>query len=329
MPSFQPDYSDVRGFNYHSSVASTGLENWLRFDAALWERELTQGKAYFPKFNLVRYWLSWDAYFRDPAAFKANFETALTIADQLDLKVIPCLLNRWHDIFGLDYGGVYLDNIIVPSSWAYYRPLYRDYVTDIVGSHQGDRRVEIWDLCNEPWSYSDLDDFTKPLVPLELEWLQELYATAKAADPAAKVSVSTHNGHDLADLTWVEPISDVMLVHPYFICNPDQIWDQALRDRFVQDVEYMVDFGRKVGKPVLVTETCWGALKDSDRVDILRFTLDTLAAHNLGFMAWVLHSTPVADAHAPDVAVLGRGNNCAFTTSDGALRPGHDIFNQY
>ena len=71
------DYSKVRGFNYQPSTGTTSLENWIYYDPNLAELELRRGKEYFPKFNTVRYWLSWDAYFRDPARFKVNFEKAL------------------------------------------------------------------------------------------------------------------------------------------------------------------------------------------------------------------------------------------------------------
>ncbi|MDR1825973.1 MAG: cellulase family glycosylhydrolase [Bifidobacteriaceae bacterium] len=322
-------YSDVRGFNYQPGHGTTSLENWYYFDADMWELELRRGKAHFPKFNMVRYWLSWDAYSRKPEAFKANFEKAVAIADALGIKVMPCLFNRWHDASGYDCGGVYLEQILVPTAWSYYRPRYREYVADLVSEHVGDERIAIWDLCNEPFSYDELTEETRGYAAGEIGWLTELYQTIKERDPAAKVGVSIHNGHNLEDLDWVDPISDVLLIHPYFICTPEQIWDEAMREKYLADVQYMVDFGRKAGKPMLATETCWGALKDSDRVDIVRFTLDTLASHNLGFLVHALHYSLVADLHDPVDGSVGHSYNLAFTTKDGAIRPGHEIFNQY
>ena len=120
------DYSKVRGFNYQPSYGSTSLENWYHFDPHIFELEMRRGKDYFPGFNTVRYWLSWDAYVRRPEEFKANFEKSLDIADHLGIKVIPCLFNRWHDRSGYDNGGVYLENFALPNCWAYYRPLYID-----------------------------------------------------------------------------------------------------------------------------------------------------------------------------------------------------------
>jgi endo-1,4-beta-mannosidase len=143
------DFSAIRGFNYQPSYGSTSFENWLYFKPEIFELELRRGKQYFPKFNTVRLWLSWDAYVRNPGLNADYFEKALRICDSLDLKVVACLLNRWHNTH-VDNGGVYLDNIV--PGWGAYRPqFYKEYFDSIVGGHKDDKRILIWDLCNEPF----------------------------------------------------------------------------------------------------------------------------------------------------------------------------------
>jgi hypothetical protein len=56
---------DVKGFNYHPSYSTGSLEDWINFDAKVWENELKNGKEKFPKMNTVRIWLSWNAYCRN------------------------------------------------------------------------------------------------------------------------------------------------------------------------------------------------------------------------------------------------------------------------
>jgi len=323
------DYSKVRGFNYQPSYGSTSLENWLYFDADLFEVELRRGKQYFPGFNTVRYWLSWDAYFRNPAAFKRNFETALRIADNLGIKVVPCLFNRWHDKSGDDNGGVYLENIAFPNCWGYYRAFYLDFVRDLVEAHRDDERILVWDTCNEPFSYDEVTDFVRPFVDIELDWLTEIYKLIKDIDKTHPVGVSIHKAHGREGLERVNAISDVLLIHPYFICDADTIFDEELRAEYEKDVEMMCAFGKEVGKPMLVTETCWGALTDENRVEVIRFTLDTLSKHNLGFVVHALHYSFVADLHNTDDGPVGHSYNLAFTNKDGSLRGGHEIFNRY
>lgn len=321
------DYSEVRGFNYQPSYGTASLENWVYFQPHIIEKEMSRGKEYFPGFNTVRYWLSWDAYFRKPEEFKANFEKMLDIADRLKIKVVPCLLNRWHDIY--DNGGVYLDNFAVPKSAAYFRPHYLKYVKDIVEAHREDSRIILWDICNEPFSYRPVTSDLMPYVQAELEWLTELYEAIKAVDKKAQAGISVSMEEGLASLKRVEPISDVLLVHPYLIGRGEQVFDPVRRQRLESYVTDVCAFGEEVHKPLLVTETCWGDLDDALRVENMRFTLSVLRQHNLGFLAHALQYSRVADLHDLEDGWVGGPGNLAFTTRDGKLRPGHEIFNEF
>ncbi len=322
------DYAKIRGFNYQPSLGTTSLENWVYFDAHTIELELRRGKAYFPGFNTVRYWLSWDAYRRDPVKFRQNLEISLDIADKLGIKVIPCLLNRWHDSRGYDNGGIYIENILVPGCWGYYRELYAEYVADIVTMHRADPRILVWDICNEPFCYA-INEYTKTLIQPELAWLTELYHLIKSIDQVTPAGVSIHGGHGWSGLVDIEPISDVLLIHPYFIATPETVFDAKKRANYIEMVKMNHDFGLKCGKPILVTETCWGAATDADRVEIIRFTLDTLTAFNFGFVAHALHYSRIADLHYPEDGFMGGPGNLAFTNKDGSIRAGHEIFNNY
>ena len=323
------DYSKVRGFNYQPSRGTTSLENWVYFDPELMELELRRGKQYFPKMNTVRLWLSWDAYLRDPEKFKINFEKALQITDSLGLKVIACLLNRWHDGTGYDNGGIYIDNLI-PNNWCYYRPLYRDYVADIVKTFSADPRILVWDICNEPYSYRPTrEDFSK-CADLETEWLTELYGIIKEYDKVTDVGISLHPDHGREGIERVEAISDVLLIHLYFsYTDRAMIEDSELRKQYDDSVKVYYDFAKEVGKQVLVTETCWGAYNDEDRVENMKFTLETLTKYGFGFVAHALHYSRVADLHYAEDGFVGRPGNLAFTNKDGTLRKGHEIFNNY
>lgn len=324
------DCSKIRGFNYQPSRGTTSLENWVYFDPELYELELRRGKEYFPGFNTVRYWLSWDAYVRDPKGFKEKFESSLVIAERLDLKVVACLFNRWHDTLGYDNGGVYLENIIFPKAWAYYRSEFNQYVEDIVGAHVRDERILIWDICNEPFSYTaPLDDESKSFLPREQEWLAESYALVKKHDASTPAGVSMHNAFGPKGLDLVRDISDILLIRPYFICTDETLHDQALRAAHQKDLQDYADYAKAAGKQILVTEACWGALSDESRVEIVRFTLDTLKKHNLGFLAHALHYSRVADLHYAEDGFVGSPGNLAFTNKDGTLRKGHQIFNDY
>ena len=322
------DFSDIRGFNYQPSAGTTSLENWLYFDPELIRKELTQGKKLFPGFNTVRIWLSWDAYHRDAKAFRAHFETYLTIADELGLKVIVCLLNRWHDSQGYDNGGVYIDNFAFPDAWCYYRSYYEAYVSDIISLHRNDPRILIWDLVNEPYSYTTETDIVKPFIEIETKWLKSLYETAKKAGAVQPVGFSVP-GDTPALLERVRPFSDLFLVHPYYRPAEAPSDDPAVRKAFDEEVAACRAYADRTGLPVIATETCWGALTDEDRTEIVRFTLDTLKRYDIPFTVHALYYSRVADLHYEEDGFVGGAGNLAFTNKDGSLRKGHGIFNEY
>ncbi len=323
------NYSEVRGFNYQPSYGTTSLENWVYFNPEIFELELRRGKEYFPKFNTVRLWLSWDAYHRQPERFKANFEKALDIADRIGLKVIPCMLNRWHDETGYDNGGVYIESFLYPACWSNYRRYYKEYVADIVAEHIADPRILVWDICNEPFSYNSTEGEYAEIIEREVEWLTELYNEMKSIDSHTPISVSIHPVHKRAGIERVAKISDVFLIHPYYFCSEDDIDNKEHQQEYIDDIEMYCEVAQKYGKELLVTETCWGALNDEFRSEIIKFTLQILKKYNIGFLAHALHYSKVADLHDVEDGSVGQSYNLAFTTREGFIRPGHDVFNDY
>lgn len=324
------DYAWVRGFNYQPGWGSTSLENWLYYDKNKAKAELMNGKKYFPKMNAVRLWLSWDAYARKEDVFKMHFEEALEIADELGLKVIPCLLNRWHSGEGYDNGGVYVDNFAFPTSWSYFREHYRKYVEDIVSTHINDARILIWDLVNEPYSYNAETPELKPFIEIETGWLKELYDTVKSTGTPIPAGISVHGGQPYPLLDRVEPYSDVLLIHPYFAPVPETLYDEGLRQQYEDGVRAFSEYAKKVGKPVLVTETCWGTDHDDEaRAEIIRFSLSTLKKYHMGFLPHALCYSLVSDLHESEDGNITHSGNLAFLNKDGTLRPGHEVFNEF
>jgi len=83
-------YGGIRGFNYQPGYAATGLEIWaLKFDPGRIEREIGLCKAFFPRTNLLRLWLSFDAYLHNRAQFSRNVATVLDIVDRHGMQAMP------------------------------------------------------------------------------------------------------------------------------------------------------------------------------------------------------------------------------------------------
>jgi len=329
------DYSKVRGFNYQPSYGTTSFENWLYFKPEFIELELRRGKHHFPKMNTIRLWLSWQAFVRNPEIFKNNFEEYLRIAKNLDLLVIPVLFNRWHDP-QLDNGGIYIDHFMPGWSWASSKSgynwatnkdnLFQPYLDVIVGEHKKDERILLWDICNEPFAYTKRVEDMKEVEVMEYKWLEETYKHCKSLDLIAPVGASLHFGHGRAGIERIEPISDVLLIHPYYVAEHDDVEE---KNKFEGILDEYVNFKEQVGKPMLATETCWGSLDDKWREENIRYTLTELKKRNIGWTVHALHHSGVADLHRPEFGPLDVPGNLSFIEKDGSLRPGHDVFNEF
>ncbi|MGD0093657.1 MAG: hypothetical protein ABSE73_27420 [Planctomycetota bacterium] len=316
------DYTAVRGFNYQPSYGSSGLELWQKFDAALVDAEIGRGRAFFPRMNALRIWLSWDSFKRNPKRCGDNFETLLSIAHKHGATVMPVLFNRWHDA-ALDYGGIYLDHFLPRSSWVQQPDMFTPYLEAIVGKHAADARVFAWDLCNEPFAYGRPPEEIPEIVKAEYAWLEDVHRRCKKLGAKAPITVGIHPGHGRKGIEQIEPLSDLLSIHPYWT-GPKH--DKAAYERLLD--EY-VDFAGKVQKPVVASETCWGEIDDARRVEIIRYTLGELKKRRIGWLAYLLHHSLIADAHRPEFGPLSGPGNLAFIEADGTLRPGHEIFNEF
>jgi len=317
------DCANIRGFNYHPSYGTSGLEIWQKFDAAQIRTELGRGRRYFPGMNAIRFWLAPEAWRRDRKAFEMNFEAALQIAASFGLVVMPVLCNRWHDS-QLDYGGVYIDHFLPCGNRGSWN--LTEYLDAIVGPHATDPRIFAWDLCNEPFYYAswNADPFLPILRAAEHRWLASLYQQCKTLGAQAPVTVGVLYETPLEE---VDPISDFFSVHPYHIIGGNaRLGTQAAFEKLLDE---FVAAATRLGKPLLATETCWGSLDDATRVANLRYTLGELKKRRIGWLAYALHHSLIADLHRPEFGPVGVPGNLAFIDADGTLRPGHEAFNEF
>jgi hypothetical protein len=310
--------SQMRGFNYQPSYGSCGFELWQNFEPITFAKELGQGKQLFPRIGAIRLWLSWDSFIRNPALFKERFDRALQCASSNQLAVMPVLFNRWHD-YTLDYGGIYIDQILLDS--AARHNLFQQYLEAVVGNHADDKRIFAWDLCNEPMLTNLTHSWTATFRDAEYAWLEDVYQSCKQLGAKAPLCISTVP--TFADAVLVEPISDILAIHPYWIPNT------FTKTAYEKQLDSYVELANRTNKPLLATENCWGSLDDKERVQIIRYTLGELKSRGIGWLAYLLHFSLIADAHGADSGPVGSPGNLSFIQKDGTLRPGHEIFNDY
>lgn len=322
----------VRGFNYQPSWGADGLSIWGKFDPARYRFELERGRELFPPFNTVRIWLSWSAYKADPAAAAARVAQAIAICGELDLLVMPVLFMRW--IGRPAFDPVRFADIDRDDLGAVFGP----FVDDVVRPQRGNRRILAWDLCNEPselpdqlhW-YGETAHTYERVMEVQYRWLRFVRERIRALDPAARTCVGTIGWAEAPETKamW-ESLGELVTPHLYdyapwyFAGKPGTMADffEALVARFMADQR-----ARGVSKPVINTEAFWGAVDDRERAGMVATSLATLRRHGIGYLAYGLWASPVSDLHPAELGPVGGAGNMCFVNPDGALRPGHDVFN--
>ena len=327
--------AEIRGFNYSGSWGTSGLDLWQHHDHGRMAVEVARGRSYFPRWNLARWWLSHEAYLRDPERFSANLEAGLACFASHDIAVMPVLFNRWRDP-SCDFGGVSLEHIVPGlnflggSAWSLadgervpaVQRLHREYLEAVVGPYKQDPRIYAWDLCNEPLNQY-MDDPNSPLLQGEMAWLTWCYETCKRLGTAQPLTVGNHFIPKAVELT--EPISDLISTHPYYIwCQPE-----ADREAFERGLDRIAAFAQSKGKELLASETVWGALDDAVHVEVMRYTLTQLREREIGFVVHALQHSLVADLHYPAYGPVGTAQYMGFVNPDGSLRAGHEAFNEF
>lgn len=313
----ETDYADIRGFNYQPSYGTCGLELWQKFDADRIRYEFERGQQLFPQMNAVRFWLDFHGWQREGKRFLNNLDTAVGIFHEFGCRTMPVIFNRWHDNI-LDYGGIYIDHFTHRKGGrgGMWDPM-REYGRQVATQHAGDERLLMWDLCNEPQFGREQYDRGLPEARAEYEWLAEVRDTVRAADATTPISIGSHGGNH----TLWEPLMDVIQVHPYFIGEDEESFDR--------NVAEMVEFARAKGKPLIVGECCWGSLDDAERAHKIEVSLGTFNKYHIGWLAYLLWTSGIADAHGPEVGPVGWPQNLAFIMPDGSLRPRHEVVYQY
>jgi len=318
-------YADVRGFNYQPSHASHGLEIWgTDFVPSLMRKELWIGTHHFPGTNTIRLWLSHDAFLRFPDRVPERVEQVLDMGEDYGLEFIVTLFNGWHSY--PDLGGLHPQSLREWHDGDLYEEAFEPYVDAILEAVGDHPNVLLWDLCNEPLlSLQNRDGLADLEVDRSLvvyRFLERVYDQVQTHDPTAPTTVGTMMTETGLEL--FEPISEVLSTHPYYAWNREET-PADLRS----GLDDAVAFANDVGKPLLATETGWGAAADEKRVEVLDVELSALAERNVGFTAHLLHHTPVADGHGPDHGPFYDAGNMSFVDPDGSLRDGHEIFNEY
>jgi len=343
--------SDIRGFNYDGSWGTSGLDLWQHHQHGTMAVEIARAKKHFPGWNVARWWLSDEAFYRNPDGFLANFEAGLSTFARHDILVIPVLFNRWRDPV-CDFGGVALEHIVPGLSYMStlgaeelfihadadparkLAPMEKNhvrYLESVVGPHVDDIRIYAWDLCNEPLMGSYAEDPKHFITEAELRWLRWCYQTCKRVGAVQPLIVSNYTSLDVMKMT--EDISDIIVFHPYYLWNATEAQSVGgpgtTKENFRNFLDDCVAMSERTGKSLYASETVWGAHDDAVRTEQIHFTLSELNQRGIGYTVHALQHSLVADLHYASYGPVGFPEAMHFVNPDGEIRPGHEAFNDY
>jgi hypothetical protein len=282
------------GCNYIPSSAINQLEMWQAetFDPATIDREL--GWAEGLGFNSIRVFLHHLPYEQDPGGFLKRIDEFLAIADKHKIGVVfvpfdsvwdpnPKLGKQREPQQGLHNSGW----VQSPGAADLVNPerhkVLEAYVRGVVGRFKDDRRVQVWDLWNEPDNLNNNSygannlkqeppnkrELTQPLLAKSFVWARECEPTQPLTS-----GVWVGNWGDLQKITPIEKIqldeSDVISFHSY---------------GKLADIKFCVDNLRRYERPLLCTE--FMARPNGSTFDpILGYLKEQkVAAHCWGFVA--------------------------------------------
>lgn len=312
------EYSHIRGFNYTPPYAYVVNDIMDRFSASVFEKNFAVASEIGA--NSLRIFFSSESYFRNKRVFLKNFEKILSIAETNGLTIMPVLFNRWTD-YGYHVGQLDLSSVL----YSEVSDSLLGYVKDFLSAFRGDRRIVMWDLCNEPF-FPVIDDdkaLWEAIKKRECAFWRRIIGEARGVGDETLPLTMGFGGPPENTPEELFGLVDVIGMHPYADYDGDG---------FVSFVKQFEAIGEKYGKPLLCTETCQGSLDDGVRSRCIDLSLGKLTQMGYGWYAWTLFAGRMTSARRDRTdlnAKAGDRGYFPFVMEDGSFRPGHEIVLRY
>lgn len=285
----------LAGTNYAPAYAINQLEMWQAdtFNPAAIDRELAWAKQLgFSSMRVFLHHLLWE---QDKDGFLERIDKFLAIADRHGIGTMLVLFDSCWDPNpklgkqrppqpGLHNSGWVQSPGAKDLADPARRALIEAYVKGVVARFKDDRRVQVWDIWNEPDNTNDssygrnnLKQEPADKQALTLDLLQQAFAWARAARPSQPLTsglwLGGHKG-DPAKLIPIEKVqlaeSDVISFHCYGNLDEMKRWIESLR---------------RHGRPLLCTEYMARTAGSSFDPILGHLREQNVGAYNWGFVA--------------------------------------------
>ncbi len=268
---WQDENGWLRGSNFNPSTAINQLETWQEesFDTLTIDRELCWAQEI--GMNCMRVYLHHVAWEVDKDGFKGRMNKYLDIATSHGIKTIFVIFDDcWNPTYkagkqpdpkpGVHNSGWLRD----PGELLYEDSTLVDmlevYVKDILTSFDGDKRIVMWDLYNEPGN-SHYGNKSLPLLKKVFEWGWEVRPSQPLSSGVWLRSLVDLNKFQLEN-------SDIITYHNY---------------RGPEEHQAAIDSLRLYGRPMVCTE--YMARRDNS---LFTNIMPNLKKENIGAINWGL-----------------------------------------
>ncbi|MFA6086562.1 glycoside hydrolase family 2 TIM barrel-domain containing protein [Mucilaginibacter sp.] len=277
-----------RGCNFQPSTAINQLEMFQAdtFDPATLEKEL--GWAQNLGMNTMRVFLHHTAWTSDKAGFKKRLDNYLAISDKHGIKTILVFFDDcWNDKYapgkqpgpkpGVHNSGWLRDPGTDIRNNADSLKMLETYVKDIIATHKDDKRIQMWDLYNEPGNNKYIDN--------SLPLLKAVFSWARAVNPSQPLTSGVWNYGKIFDNlnTFQLENSDVITYHHY-----------GYVDAHKKKVEEL----KKYGRPLICTE--YMARRNGS---LFQTVMPMLKQENVGAINWGFVSGKTNTIYAWDTPI--------------------------
>lgn len=247
------------GVNYIPATAVNQLEMWQAdtFDAPQIDKEL--GWAENTGINMVRVFLPYILWDKEPAEFQKRIDAFLTIASKHHIRTMFVLFDSCFDprprlgpqhppIPGVHNSAwVQSPGAVTLADPSQY-PRLKAYVQSVVGAFANDPRVLAWDIWNEPNNIFDpyAKFEAKDKIKIEQALLPQAFAWARSANPTQPLTSATWKGNDWSSLDKVDPDERIQLEQSDILTFHNYSWPEEWEQR----AQWLQGYHR----PVICTE---------------------------------------------------------------------------
>jgi len=238
------DFAWIRGANYVPSYAVNDVQLWLNYNHKIVDREL--GYAERIKCNSVRVFLQQLVYEHNPEGFLENLSDFVDLCDKHCIRPMLVLFDSCFGVSpSLENNMIWVANPGPDHMGKDFWPQSEKYARDVVKLFDGDERMLIWDVMNEPTAtWLAITPEGRKLI---WDFCRHFCEYVKSLDGSHPITVGVAGTDNSEVINHV----DVLSMHCY----------ASTKEAFLKAIQDTRRQAEEAGKPFIVSECCapgWG-----------------------------------------------------------------------